>query len=108
MPTVRRPSSFAARKIRMAISLRLAASSFRIGLFFFIPEPTSRLRETQDCFTQMRRGWSTFFDTRDKQFECGRPDALEKASRRAYLWTGSTEITGRSDRCLLPQKVWHS
>src|SRR6266850_2843869 len=36
MATVRSPSSFAARKIRMAISLRLAASNFWIGLVFFI------------------------------------------------------------------------
>jgi hypothetical protein len=34
--TVRSPSSFAARKMRMAISLRFAASSFRIDLVFFI------------------------------------------------------------------------
>src|SRR5438270_13926836 len=36
MATVRKPSSFAARKMRMAISLRLAASSLRIGFSFFI------------------------------------------------------------------------
>src|SRR2546426_5115514 len=36
MAMVRSPSSFAARKMRMAISLRLAASSFWIGLIFFI------------------------------------------------------------------------
>src|SRR5438105_15962215 len=36
MATVRKPSSLAARKMRMAISLRLAASSLRIGFSFFI------------------------------------------------------------------------
>src|SRR6267143_325401 len=36
MATVRSPSSFAARKMRMAISLRLAASSFWIGLVLFM------------------------------------------------------------------------
>src|SRR5215472_4449957 len=34
MATVRKPSSLAARKMRMAISLRLAASSLRIGFSF--------------------------------------------------------------------------
>src|SRR5437870_13349974 len=36
MATVRKPSSLAARKMRMAISLRLAASSLRIGFTFLI------------------------------------------------------------------------
>src|SRR6266702_2411494 len=36
MATVRKRSSFAARKMRMAISLRLAASNLRIGFGFFI------------------------------------------------------------------------
>ena len=41
-----------------------------MGLFFFIPEPTSRLRETLDCFTQTRGDWSSFFDSKNTQFEC--------------------------------------
>src|SRR6059058_4955093 len=43
MATVRKPSSLAARKMRMAISLRFAASSLWIGFTFFItqaPSPT--------------------------------------------------------------------
>src|SRR5947209_17695332 len=36
MATVRKPSSLAARKMRMAISVRLAASRLRIGFTFLI------------------------------------------------------------------------
>src|SRR5580704_9837125 len=54
MATVRRPSSVAARKMRMAISLRLAASSLRIGLCFFIEsmayDVVSASRKILHCF----------------------------------------------------------
>src|SRR5260221_6066459 len=43
MPTVRSPSSFAARNMRMAISLRLAASSFWMFFGFIITGAKSRL-----------------------------------------------------------------
>src|SRR5258708_14097886 len=43
MPTVRSPSSFAARNMRMAISLRLAASSFCMFFGFIITDAKSRL-----------------------------------------------------------------
>src|SRR5258708_32996314 len=55
MATVRRPSSLAARKMRMAISLRLAASSLRIGLAFFISEAVIASREILHCFTVATR-----------------------------------------------------
>src|SRR5260370_16198169 len=61
MATVRRPSSFAARKMRMAISLRLAASSLRIVLVFFISEAVIVSREILHCFTAPKRlGCSLF------------------------------------------------
>src|SRR6266699_490960 len=50
MATVRRLSSLAARKMRMAISLRLAASSLRIGFAFFISEAVIASREILHCF----------------------------------------------------------
>src|SRR5258708_20603612 len=50
MAAVRRPSSLAARKMRMAISLRLAASSLRIGLAVFISEAVIASREILHCF----------------------------------------------------------
>src|SRR5260370_40039637 len=43
MPTVRSPSSFAARNMRMAISLRLAASSFCMFFGFVITGAKSRV-----------------------------------------------------------------
>src|SRR5690348_13878318 len=46
----------------MAISLRLAASNFRMGLFFFITGPIRSLRETLDCLMRAPQVWSTFFD----------------------------------------------
>src|SRR6516225_5545551 len=66
MATVRKPSSLAARKMRMAISLRLAASSLRIGFtllimgrrglpkFYIVPQPWD---ETGTVFSmhQMQR-----------------------------------------------------
>src|SRR5580704_17377045 len=98
MPTVRKPSSFAARKMRMAISLRLAASNFRMGLFFFIPEPARSLREILYCFMRSRGDWSTFFDSQDRQFECTERDASEGRMRRSCeegmalkLWRGSPD-----------------
>src|SRR5712664_3820400 len=46
MPTVRSPSSFAARKMRMAISLRLAASNFWMFFGFVIAGANHSSRET--------------------------------------------------------------
>src|ERR1700740_1458011 len=48
MPTVRSPNSLAARKIRMAISLRLAASSFWMFLVFVIKAHHGHEIETHD------------------------------------------------------------
>src|SRR5712664_23927 len=59
MATVRKPSSLAARKMRMAISLRLAASSLRIGLLFLISEAVNASRQILHCRTeQPRHSWS--------------------------------------------------
>src|SRR5215467_15129454 len=64
MATVHKPSSFAARKIRMAISLRLAASSLRMGFPFFITQAsgpyaklyivTQQSSEAGDIFSMRR------------------------------------------------------
>src|SRR6266853_1488292 len=62
MATVRKPSSLAARNIRMAISLRLAASSLRIGLVFFISAAIKASREILHCFMQRTRLGYDFFD----------------------------------------------
>src|SRR5260370_14347398 len=68
MPTVRKPSSFAARKMRMAISLRLAASSLRIGLVFFIPEAIVASQEILHCFTVTTRLRCSFSDLENQLF----------------------------------------
>src|SRR5882762_2251606 len=70
MATVRKPSSLAARNIRMAISLRLAASSLRIGLVFFISESLNGSREILHCFMVTMRLGSSFFDLENCLFLC--------------------------------------
>src|SRR6266850_440680 len=57
MATVRSPSSFAARKIRMAISLRLAASSFWIGLVFFITVVSELRCGSRGFLRRIRHDW---------------------------------------------------
>src|SRR5260370_21955418 len=68
MATVRNPSSLAARNIRMAISLRLAASSLRIGLVFFISESINGSPEILHCFMVTTRLSSSFFDLENQLF----------------------------------------
>src|SRR5229473_489875 len=70
MATVRKPSSLAARKMRMAISLRLAASSLRIGLVFFISEAIKVSREILHCFMQRTRPGRSSFDLEEQFFFC--------------------------------------
>src|SRR5256885_16974504 len=76
MATVRKPSSLAARKMRMAISLRLAARRFRIGLVFFISEAIKESREILHCFMQTTRLSCSFFDLENQLFLC-----VERESR---------------------------
>src|SRR6266550_3653862 len=85
MATVRKPSSLAARNIRMAISLRLAASSLRIGLVFFISESLNASREILHCFMVTMRLSSSFFDLENCLFCAPREDAR---GMHAALWTG--------------------
>src|ERR1700682_6621747 len=68
MATVRKPSSLAARKMRIAISLRLAASSLRIGLVFIISEAINASREILHCFMATRRLSCSFFDSENQLF----------------------------------------
>src|SRR6266850_4615916 len=70
MATVRKPSSLAARNIRMAISLRLAASSLRIGFVFFISEAINGSGEILHCFMVTTRLISSFFDLENWLFLC--------------------------------------
>src|SRR5260370_11076759 len=81
MATVRKPSSLAARNIRMAISLRLAASSLRIGLVFFISESINGSREILHCFMVTTRLSSSFFDLENQLFLGPREDAPRDACR---------------------------
>src|SRR6267378_2556872 len=76
----------AARNIRIAISLRLAASSLRIGLVFFISESINGSREILHCFMVTTRLSSSFFRFREPIIFAGR----EKTPRVMYaaLWTG--------------------
>src|SRR5258708_40167421 len=69
MATVRNPSSLAARKMRMAISLRLAARSLRIGLVFFISEATNASREILHCFMMTTRLSCSLFDLQHRLFK---------------------------------------
>src|SRR5229473_1917606 len=68
MATVRKPSSLAARKMRMAISLRLAASSLRIGLVIFISGAINASREILHCFMVTTRLSCSFFDLENQLF----------------------------------------
>src|SRR5437588_11825760 len=51
LPILRRPSSLAARKMRMAISLRLAASNFWMGLSFVI---TGRVMRSEEHTSELQ------------------------------------------------------
>src|SRR5579864_8175332 len=62
MRTVRKPSSLAARKMRMAISLRLAASSFCMTFVFTIRERPRRYAKPA-ILTRATRAVATVFET---------------------------------------------
>src|SRR5258708_21631727 len=68
MATLRKPSSLAARKMRMAISLRLAASSLRIGLVFFISEAIDASCEILHCFILATRPRCSFSNLENQLF----------------------------------------
>src|SRR6266852_6529 len=68
MATVRKPSSLAARKMRIAISLRLAARSLRIGLAFFISEANNVSCEILHCFMVAARLSCSFLNSENKLF----------------------------------------
>src|ERR1700726_102079 len=95
MATVRKPSSLAARNIRMAISLRLAASSLRIGLLFFISEAINGPREILHCFIVTTRLSSRFFDLQNWLFCAPGEDAR---GMHAGLWSGWPLGHGRPRR----------
>src|SRR6267143_4430708 len=90
MATVRKPSSLAARKMRIAISLRLAASSLRIGLVFFISEAINASREILHCFMVTRRLGCSFFDLENQLFS----------------WAESVDVPGCA--CLTLGEIAHS
>src|SRR6266513_4705891 len=75
MATVRKPSSLAARNMRIAISLRLAASSLRSGFVFFISETVKGPREILHCFMVTTRLSSSFSDFRELVIFLRRQDA---------------------------------
>src|SRR6266699_2258051 len=85
MATVRKPSSLAARNMRIAISLRLAASSLRSGFVFFISETVKGPREILHCFMVTTRLSSSFSDLENWLFFCA-----ERTPRGMYagLWSG--------------------
>src|SRR5258708_11443363 len=68
MATMRKQSSLAARKMRMAISLRLAASSLRIGLVFFISEAIDASCEILHCFILATRPRCSFSNLENQLF----------------------------------------
>src|SRR6266478_5808071 len=95
MATVRKPSSLAARKMRMAISLRLAASSLRIGLVFFISAAIKASREILHCFMQRTRLGYDFFDLENEFVICverGAPGAS-----LTYGVAGAADMTGPAE-----------
>src|ERR1700746_2148564 len=67
MPTVRSPSSFAARKMRMAISLRLAASSCWMIFGFAITGSEIQPRETLHFHTSGPRYRRSFFNAESER-----------------------------------------
>src|SRR5713101_6356244 len=91
MATVRKPSSLAARKMRMAISLRLAASSLRIGLVIFISGAINASREILHCFMVTTRLSCSFFDLENQLFLRVEREA---ASRSEYLEYGAVGHSG--------------
>jgi hypothetical protein len=60
----------AARKMRMAISLRLAARSFWIGLFFVIPGAIRALRGLEIVSCLRWQCSTVYFDSAEKQNSC--------------------------------------
>src|ERR1700724_1208422 len=71
MPTVRRPSSLAARKMRMAISLRLAASNFFMTFIFTFTGTAQTLRETPYFDTSAAHNRSSFSNAENEGNLCG-------------------------------------
>src|SRR6266446_190938 len=86
MATVRRPSSLAARKMRIAISLRLAASSLWIGLVFFISGAINASREILHCFMEAARPSCSLFDLKNRLFLCA-----EGGQVRGSVYAGPTD-----------------
>src|SRR5258708_30974295 len=82
MPTVRRPSSFAARNTRMAISLRLAANNFWMFFVFVITGANECSRETLHFHTSGPRCRRDFFNTRGKENLLRIGDRLEAGGQR--------------------------
>src|SRR5882724_12143641 len=87
--------------MRMAISLRLAASSLRIGLVFFISAAIKASREILHCFTQRTRLRHSFFDLENQFFFCtdrGKPGGanLTYGVACALGVTDSAELAGAS------------
>src|SRR6267154_2562303 len=105
MATVRNPNSLAARKMRMAISLRLAARSFRIGLVFFISEAINGSREILHCFMATTRLSSSVFNSENQLFLCfEKGEAAQGSSHDLWIdWNLGCHLScsiGRSGRDL--------
>src|SRR6266436_7804787 len=82
MPTVRKPSSLAARNMRMAISLRLAANNFWIFFVFVITGANECSRETLYFHTSGPRCRRDFFNTQGKENLLRIGDRLESGGQR--------------------------
>src|SRR5271154_6359234 len=87
MPTVRSPSSVAARKMRIAISLRLAARSFWIGLVAFISE-RSKSDVESDIVSRPRQNAAAVYSIRRKNEIHG-----------GWGWRGGGEERGNNVWC---------
>src|SRR5712664_3851857 len=91
MPTVRSPSSFAARKMRMAISLRLAASSFWMFLVFVIKGRHGHEINAHDklyIFTRAAAMPQEFFKCGEVTNLVGRRNFRQKVAGTASALTG--------------------
>src|SRR6266478_9574415 len=83
MPTVRSPSSFAARKMRMAISLRLAASNFWMFFGFVIAGANHSSRETLYFHTSGPPLRRSFFNVGGKQNLSRAEDPLRRKTAQS-------------------------
>src|ERR1700682_4475790 len=99
MATVRRPSSLAARKIRMAISLRLAARSLRMDRVVFIREAAEACAKFY-IVSWTERETGTDFPVQRTQIICVRSrevTRLDVAARgRSGIGAGSFGHPGRN------------